>query len=142
MIAHRGSDRRPFGDIVLIDWGQPVTGYATLSFTGPEVSLGLAYFGLRVPDPVRQLPDAYVIGTPAQPYWEDVVPRKFRYALLVGLGQVTDARVMPTDSQLLRPIPAGEPPPGVFGLPTPRLRSPIEDKIWSELERFTRQSER
>ncbi len=142
MSARSHNERRPFGEIVLIDWGRPVTGYATLRFVGSEVPLGLSYFGLLVPDPMRQLPDAHVVGTPGQPYWEDVTPRTFRYVLLIGLDQVIDGRVVPTDPQRLRPTPAGEPPPGVFGLPTPRLRSPTEDKIWSELERFARQSKR
>lgn len=141
LIGRQRDDSSRLGEVVVLDWGQPVNGYLTLRFAGTDVALGLAYFGEQLPDPVGHAPDAYVIGTRGQSYWEDVVPRRFRFVLLAGLTDATEGRVVLTDPEKLRPIPGGEALPGVLGLPAPRLRSPAEDKVWRELERFARQPE-
>ena len=134
----------PLGEFLLLDWGRVVSGYMTLRFDDavvPRVDVvpaGAAYFSVHGPDPVAQAPDTYILGTPAQGYWEVVVPRRFRYVLLVGVPGITDARVVLTDSAKLAPIPGGWPPRGVLGRPAPRLGSPVEDEIWRELERLPR----
>jgi hypothetical protein len=122
----------------VLDWGQGVSGYLTLRFAEPAAPVGAAYFGLHMPDPQRQGPDAYIVGTPGQGYWEDVVPRRFRFVLLVAVPDIVDARLMATDAMRLEPIPGGQPQPGVLGLQAPRLGSPIEDEVWRKLERFPR----
>ena len=127
---------------VLLDWGQTLSGYLTLRFASSDDVIGLAYLSDRPPSPVRQAPDTFIIGTPGQTYWEGAVPRRFRYALLIGLDDLIDARIVVTDPAKLRPIPGGEAPPGVLGTPAPRLRSSTEDKIWSKLESFPGSSER
>jgi hypothetical protein len=141
--AVRGRGGQRLGaDAVMLDWGEELTGIVTLRFAdGAEAPLGLAYFGEHTPEPVLQAPDAFVIGTPGQTYWEDAVPRRFRYLLLVGLEDLLDARLLVTDATRLEPVPGGQPPPGVLGEPAPRLRTPAEDKIWSELESFPRGAE-
>ena len=124
------------GKIVKLDWGQVLSGYLTLRFEGPGVPIGLAFFGEESPDPVAHAPDSFIIGTHNQSYWEDTVPRRFRYVLLVGLDGLVDARLVLTDPAWLEPVPGGEPRPGVLGGPAPRLGTPAEDKVWRELEGF------
>jgi hypothetical protein len=130
--------RKSFGELVLLDWGRPVSGYLVLGFRGEVPSLGLVYLGMDRPDVVLSAPDILAVGTPGQDYWEDVVPRRFRYAMLVGLDNVHDARVVLTDSRQLAAQLGGHPPNGVLGQPAPRLRSAAEDKVWSKLEGFAR----
>lgn len=127
---------------VLLDWGGIVDGYLTLEVPEEEPLVALAYLGLTRPDPVRSAPDARIVGTPAQPYWEDAVPRRFRYALLVGAGAATDVRVVLTDAETIEPVIAGATPDGVLGGPAPRLVSPLEDEVWRELEGLPRRAER
>ncbi len=124
------------GKVVMLDFGQEISGLLALRFSGSEIPVGLAFFGAEPPDPMAQGPDTFVIGTHNQPYWEDSLPRRFRYVLLVGLDDLVDAHLVVTDPSVLEPIPGGEPPPGVLGRPAPRLRTPAEDKVWRELEGF------
>ncbi len=70
------------------------------------------------------------------------MPRSFRYALVVGLDRVTDAVLIRSNLERLPPIVAGDPVKGVFGLKAPRLRTPAENVVWSELERFSGDTER
>lgn len=138
-LRRRGRPKRqPFGELVLLDWGRPVSGYLVLRFLGETPPLGLVYLGMDRPDVVASAPDIFAVGTPGQEHWEDVVPRRFRYALLVGLDSVYDARVVLTDSRRLEPRLGGYPQNGVLGQPAPRLRSAAEDKVWSKLEGFSR----
>lgn len=127
---------------VLLDWGNIVDGYLTFALPEDEPVVALAYLGLTRPDPVRNPPDARIIGTPGQPYWEDVVPRRFRYALVVGAGAATDVQVVLTDEEAIEPVLAGAVAEGVLGRPAPRLVSPLEDEVWRELEGFPRRAER
>lgn len=140
-----GETRRADVDLsqrVLLDWGGVIEGYLTLEMPQEQPIVGLAYLGLGRPDPVRQAPDAYIVWTPGQPYWEDVVPRRFRFALLVGVGGASNPRVVVTQPSRVQAVEAGRRPPGVLGLAAPRLVSPLENEVWRELERFPRHTER
>lgn len=138
----RRERRIDLGNEVLLDWGGIVEGYLTLRMPEEKSIIGLAYLGLRRPDPVLHPPDAFIIWTPRQPYWEDAVPRRFRYALLVGVEGASDPRVVVTDGEVIAAVEAGTRLPGLFGRPAPRSISPLEDEVWGELERFPRHTER
>jgi hypothetical protein len=117
------------------------TGYLVLNFPAAERSVALVYLGQEMPDPLSRPPDAYVITTDNDTHWEDTVPRSFRYALVVGLGSVSNAKLVLTHVDLLQAIAAGGPSRGVFDLEAPRLSSSIENKVWRELEGFPSDSE-
>jgi hypothetical protein len=129
------SDGRPPGSPILYDWGRPVEGYLTLEVP-PAKDLGMAllFTGETPPDPLAVRPTAAVLVMPGEPEWLDARPRRFRYALLVGLKRPAAAAV--------RPVPPGRVrPPGpvedrVFGIQGPPLRTPVEDEVWSKLQRF------
>jgi hypothetical protein len=133
--------RRP-GSSLLYDWGRPVEGYLSLEIL-PAKELGMALLfvgdggatGDQPPDPLAGDPTAAVLILPGQRDWLDTLPRRFRYALLVGLARPALAAVLPV------PAPAaGSPRPSekrVFGIQGPPLRTPVEDEVWSKLQRLT-----
>lgn len=142
-LTHRtGRGRLDLPGRVLLDWGDVVDGYLTLSKPEEQPLRGLAYLGLVRPDPAANPPDAWILGVEDQPYWEDSVPRRFRFALLVGLQGVSDVRVVLTDREAIDPVVAGTRMTGVLGRPAPRLASPLEDEIWRQLESLPSGSER
>jgi hypothetical protein len=74
--------------------------------------------------------------------WMDARARRFRYALVVGLGDGdVSARVQEIDparaASLLAP-PAGAVETGgvrgVLGIVPPALRTPVEDEVWGQLQ--------
>lgn len=126
----------PAGGEVLLDFGEPVTGYLHLTATRPAPPVGAVYYGLSRPDPVRHRPAA----TPAPPLgraeWFDAQPRTFRYALVVG-WEIAEALVFAADPDRVAPLLArNRPAVGVFGLEPPRLRAPLEDEVWRRVERL------
>jgi hypothetical protein len=123
------------GERVVFDFGRPRTGFLWLDFPAGEPALAVVYLGLEPPEPAARPPEITVI-TRGEERWLDAVPRTFRYAMVVGLEQIRDASILQSDPDAVPPIVAGEPPEGVFGLSVPRLRTPAENVVWSELERF------
>jgi hypothetical protein len=129
------AEGRPPGSPVLYDWGRPVEGYLTLELP-PAKDLGMAllFTGETPPDPLAARPTASVLVMAGEPGWLDARPRRFRYALLVGLKRPAAAAV--------RPVPPGRARPPrpvedkVFGIQGPPLRTPVEDEVWSKLQRF------
>jgi hypothetical protein len=122
-------------EAVLYDWGRPVEGYLTLAV--PAVEPGqhaLLFTGDVPPDPLRARPDAPVLIQSARRDWMDAVPRRFRYALLVGLDRPATAAVLPLPPGTVRP-PARV-GTRVFGIAGPPLRTPVEDEVWSKLQRL------
>jgi hypothetical protein len=122
-------------EAVLYDWGRPVEGYLTLSV--PFVEPGqhaLLFTGDVPPDPLRARPDAPVLIQPARRDWMDAAPRRFRYALLVGLDRPATAAVLPLPPGTVRPPARVE--TRVFGVEGPPLRTPVEDEVWSKLQRL------
>lgn len=129
------SEGRPPGSPVLYDWGRPIEGYLILEVPpSKELGMALLFTGETPPDPLATHPTAAVLLMPGEPEWLDARPRRFRYALLVGLKRPAAAAV--------RPVPPGRAwPPRqvedrVFGIQGPPLRTPVEDEVWSKLQRF------
>jgi len=132
---------RPLGPYVTFDWGGVRNGYLVLHFPRAERPVALVYLGQEMPDPLSRPPDAFVVTTNKDTHWEGTVPRSFRYALVVGLEDIAEATMVLTDASKLPAIAAGGPAEGVFGLESSRLRSAVEDKVWSKLEGFSSDSE-
>jgi hypothetical protein len=132
LLTHGGAT----SEAVLYDWGRPVEGYLTLAV--PAVEPGqhaLLFTGDVPPDPLRARPDASVlIQSGGRRDWMDAVPRRFRYALLVGLDRPATAAVLPLPPGTVRP-PARV-GTRVFGIEGPPLRTPVEDEVWSKLQRL------
>ena len=130
---------RPPGSPVLYDWGREVEGYLTLDLPpAREAGVALLFTGDEPPDPLRAEPSGSVLVLPGQRDWMDARPRRFRYAVLVGLVRPAAAAVLPVPAGRVR---AAHPtnPPGlkkVFGIAGPPLRTPVEDEVWGKLERF------
>jgi len=71
--------------------------------------------------------------------WMDAWPRRFRYALVVGLGDALSARVQEVDpvaaAGLVAPPAGADSGRGVLGIvPPPALRTPVEDEVWRQLQ--------
>ncbi|HEX9942969.1 MAG TPA: hypothetical protein VGG03_13200 [Thermoanaerobaculia bacterium] len=131
--AERG---RPPGSPVLYDWGRQVEGYLTLELPlAKELGVALLFTGDEPPDPLRTEPDGSVLVLPGRHAWMDARPRRFRYAMLVGLARPAAAAVLPAPAGMVRtahPTKDGT----VFGIAGPPLRTPVEDEVWSKLQRF------
>ncbi len=142
--------------MVLFDWGRPVAGYLALE-PGYEPGMdpdlvpappnrqrtALVWTGDEPPRPAGngQPPSANLVLMASAREWLDVRPRRFRYALVVGLTRPLAARVYPVDEVLaarcgLAIESGGRLEKGVFRLPAPRLRTPVEDEIRRKLKRL------
>ncbi len=118
---------------VLYDWGQPVEGFLTLGLEPVETQgTALLFTGEAPPDPLKMRPTAAVLIQPGRREWMDARPRRFRYALLVGLGAKAAAAVLPAPARPAMRSLDGE----VFGIQGPPLRTPVEDEVWSKLQRL------
>jgi hypothetical protein len=126
---------RPPGSPVLYDWGRPVEGILTFGVpAAAEQGTALLFTGDEPPDPLRARPTAAVLIQPGRRDWIDALPRRFRYALLVGLERPAVAAVLPVPAGAVRPP---QPVPDeVFGISGPPLRTPVEDEVWSKLQRL------
>jgi hypothetical protein len=123
---------RPPGSPVLYDWGREVEGRLTLDLRpGRELGAALLFTGAEPPDPLRAKPTGSVLILPGRHDWLDARPRRFRYALLVGLVRPAAAAVLPAPARPVRSEVMK-----VFGLAGPPLRTPVEDEVWSKLQRF------
>jgi hypothetical protein len=129
------------GSSLLYDWGRPVEGYLSLEVP-PAKELGMALLfvgdggaaGDQPPDPLAGDPTAAVLILPGQRDWMDSLPRRFRYALLVGLTRPAVAAALPVPAGAVRPPrPLAD---RVFGIQGPPLRTPVEDEVWGKLQRF------
>jgi hypothetical protein len=125
---------QPQGSFVLYDWGREVEGYLTLDVPpAKEQGTGLLYVGTVPPDPRRDPVAAPVLILPGRHDWMDAHPRRFRYAVVVGLGHPVTATVLPAPA---RPEPRDPGESKVFGVEGPPLRTPVEDEVWSKLQRL------
>ncbi|HKV07680.1 MAG TPA: hypothetical protein VJ725_06035 [Thermoanaerobaculia bacterium] len=130
------------GTGTLLDWGREVVGYLSLDVkVEEEMGTALVFTGGGPPNPLAVRPDTVVLVAPGARRWLDSRPRRFRYALVLGLERPATARLLPlapgldakTAAGLLPPASDGE-NPRVFGIEAPPLRTPVEDKIWGELQ--------
>jgi hypothetical protein len=129
------SDGQAPGSPILYDWGRPVEGYLTLEMPpAKELGMALLFTGETPPDPLAVRPTAPILVMAGRHDWMDARPRRFRYALLVGLKRPAAAAVRPVPPGRVRPRrPLAD---RVFGIPGPPLRAPVEDEVWSKLQRF------
>jgi hypothetical protein len=124
---------RPPGSPVLYDWRRPVEGFLTLAVQpGDKIGTALLFTGEEPPDLLLSRPTAAVMIQAGRHDWMDAVPRRFRYALLVGLVRPAAAAVIPAPAA----PPARPVEPRVFGMQGPPLRTPVEDEVWSKLQRL------
>lgn len=120
----------------LVDFGQEVSGVLRLEMP-PAADLGVAllYFGSgAVPDMFAARPDGAVLVVPGKISWEDAHARRFRYALLVGLGRPVSVRLLPGKPSSTD-VEKRENGSGVFGVRPPPSRTPVEDEVWRKLQR-------
>jgi hypothetical protein len=123
---------RPPGSPVLYDWGREVTGYLTLELapgteTG-ELDKAIWFTGDSPPDPLRSESAGSIFILPGRRQWLDARPRRFRYALILGLERPASLAVLP--------VPETEMPP-LLGIVPPPLRTPVEDEVWGKLQRLS-----
>jgi hypothetical protein len=124
----------------LFDWGRPVLGYLRVEVRAEaELQVGLLFTGDVPPDPDRDRPAGAVLVMPRERMWRAARPSRFRYALVVGITQPRGADVRAVDAAfpprlLERLLARPHPVEGVFGIPAPPLRTPVEDKVWGKLE--------
>lgn len=122
--------RRPRASWTLWDWGRPVTGYLSVEFGGPAPPVALLFEGEEPPPLAYSLADGPVIPPPGATAWDGATVRRFRYALLLGPGDVAAARVHPVPEAAAGALPA--PPPavgGAFGLPVPQPLMPAAEEL-------------
>jgi hypothetical protein len=122
--------------VMRVDFGHEVEGLVVLGFGPSRPPPGLLYLGDRPPDPDEQSPAALVILGRKERYWQDVEMRRFRYALVLGMPGLDSFQIYPyagTPPPSWHPVPL-TPMRGVFGLVSPELRTPAEDKVWRELQ--------
>lgn len=128
------------GPVILFDWGNEVTGYLTLVHrTGGGRPPGVLRVGTEPPEADPYRPDATVLTVTDGGVWRDGLPRRFRYALVLGADSVVGARVEPVVPELLDRLPASPAPErGLFGLPPPRSGTPVEHEVRRKLEGLAR----
>src|SRR5262249_10014437 len=127
----------------LFDFGREVTGYLLVDVQPAAEQdgkqIGLLWTGGAPPDPLHQRESAGIIVLPGRRTWMDARPRRFRYALVMGLPRTLGARVQEVDpgraAVLLAPLGSTVPRRGVLGIVPPPLRTPVEDEIWRQLKR-------
>ncbi len=119
---------------MLYDWGREVTGYLSVEMP-PSAKLGVAllFTGDQPPDPLRSEPGGSILVVPGRHQWMDACPRRFRYAVILGLERPASLSVLPAP---VAPASARE-VKGVFGIEPPPLRTPVEDEVWGKLQRLS-----
>jgi hypothetical protein len=130
---------RPPGSPVLYDWGKEVTGYISLELAPmpqtPEMQKALLFTGDSPPDPLQSSPSASILIAPGRRGWLDARPRRFRYALILGMVPPASLTVLPVPETVVPP-PVARDGRGVLGIVPPPLRTPVEDEVWGKLQRF------
>lgn len=138
-----GAQRLPGGARVVYDWGREVTGYLSIELppSPKDLQVGLLFVGDSPPELGRDRSAGAVLLMPDQREWIDARPRRFRYAMVVGVEQPLAVKVHPLDPRLdakrvAALLPDGGPEKGVFGVEPPPLRTPVEDEVWRKLQGF------
>jgi hypothetical protein len=133
---------RPPGSPILYDWGREVTGYLTLEVApADKTGVALLFTGDQPPDPLRSETSGSILIQPGQHEWIDARPRRFRYAVILGLLRPASLALLPVPPSAMamaatRPA-GGEKRKGVLGIEAPPLRTPVEDEVWGKLQRVS-----
>jgi hypothetical protein len=141
---------------VLLDWGEEVSGYLALEL-GNEPGLApdqvqpavdhlrvaLLAVGPTPPPPTLEgaTPGIAVLVPSGAREWLAIRPRRFRYALVMGLERPLTGRVYPVtgfrgEALLAESAVLDSPPEGVFGIVPPPAHTPTEDAVRRELDRL------
>lgn len=109
---------RGFGNWMLFDWGEEVTGYLTLEIEAASADAGVLHAGTEIPDPAAPC-DALIVRVPGRDLWIDAFPRTFRYAFVAALELSRPPVVLLADPDSARRTNPALERPGVFGLAPP-----------------------
>lgn len=131
----------PVGRLSLFDFGRVVEGYLRIGLdpAAAEGSPGAGLLFLSESRPPRaglesRRPDVVVIPLPGRDRWQDLHPRRFRFAALVGLAPRRWIEVEPVSAE---EATAWKPPErrfdGVFGLRPAVGYTPVEERVWDAL---------
>ncbi len=121
------------GPAVEFDFGGVETGYLQVSVSGRPLA-GLAFFSLEPFQGVPLETEALILPVEQRGIWQDVKPRRFRYALVLGLEGVRSAAVLPVRPEVVTARSAGTVSPGLFRLQPPPSRSPVDHVLRRELQ--------
>lgn len=123
------------GPKVLFDWGETVQGFLSVDLPSSEAAPALVYVSEEaLPDPQTEAPDHILLPIPGTSQWRDLVPRRFRYVLFVGLepeGRIETRLVDDAILEQLTPPPARQ--GGVFGLSPALQHTAVEEQVWQRL---------
>lgn len=138
----KGSRSRRLGDWVELSWDEPQVGYFGVRYADRRSPVGLVYFGTAPPNPATQAPDAVLVGVQRRGSWEDAVVRRFQYALVLGVPSLQSGHVYRVDPDR---VEVWDPSSvGALGVAPPaagsRLRSAVEDEVWSRLQGLSRRA--
>lgn len=129
------------GPKVLFDWGETVQGFLSVDLPSSDAPPALVYVSEDAPpDPQIDAPDHILLPIPGTSQWRDLVPRRFRYVLFVGLepeGRIETRLVNDATFEQLTPPPA--PQGGVFGLAPALEHTAVEEQVWQRLVQEARQ---
>jgi hypothetical protein len=105
------------------------------------MGIALLFTGDQPPDPLRSKPDGSILIQPGRHDWMDARPRRFRYAVILGLLRPATLTLLPVSAAVaVPPRPAGgedRGEKGVLGIEAPPLRTPVEDEVWGKLQRVS-----
>jgi hypothetical protein len=118
----------------LLDWEQEVAGLLSFELASPASEPALAYFGAEIPDPAARPADAVLLFVPGQTSWRDLRPRRFRYALLVGVEPIDRVSVQELEPGTAVPFPADGPPAGVWGIRPPPRSDKLQESVWQRIQ--------
>lgn len=130
--------RRQFpvlGPRLLLDWGEEVEGFLELDLASPEPPPALAYFGAEPPEPDPRYADEVLIFVPGRAAWRSAHPRRFRYALLIGVQPRTRVRVLELDAGVAAELAPPPPEAGVFGVQPLEPQAAAVDGVWKRIHR-------
>jgi len=131
-LGQKGRASRGLGGLVEFDFGETVSGYLHLDFAPAATSPGLLRFANRPADRVGWSPDEVVLPDGNRSFWQDAMPRSFRYLEVAGLPSLRGAVVLPVREQDWLALSTRPPLRGLLGLVPPVVRYPVADQIWKD----------
>ena len=112
-------------------------GFIKLSLEDRDFQGALLFVGLEPPEPESDEPANFVVSVPGRNTWIDTQPRQFRYVTVVGLSHLTGAELLKIDrAHYAELLGRNDDVVGVYGLPGPQVRAPMENEIWRQVHRL------
>lgn len=125
----RSERKGELGGRVEVDFGREVTGYLYLLLDRRVPDRGLVRVGAALAESPGWNPDAIVLTTLGRGLWQDAVPRRFRYAEIVGLDRLAWAGYLPVAEEASVRF-ANPPVAALWGATVRPVRLPVVDDIW------------